>query len=267
MNHPPCAVSGTTCTDLFTMQRALDCPERVDLDTDAFPPNTSPTPSCRLRRPHARLVRPADAHPQRARALPDGRADLRPPSTRRIRQNAGRRPRGCAPLIDLHEPGAGASDEVRHGQSGGGIHRCTWAAGDAFEIDSSPNGGSRTTSARGMGKTPRRALSTSTTTRWSRWTCSTKATNLSCPGVVSPGRAGYRDAKFADMHRTMPFLPNKYPLLESKIDLFKMAQHGFLWPSARGWKHYGDEVGARGTLTKKASSSSSTTRRTTCTAR
>jgi hypothetical protein len=56
----------------------------------------------------------------------------------------------------------------------------------------------------------------------------------------------YREMGFAEVENTLPQQLNKYPLLESKIDLLLSAPWAYDWPKATGWRDWGDEVGARG---------------------
>jgi hypothetical protein len=150
------------------------------------------------------------------------------------------------PAIDLSQPGVGgmlfkfamadpAAEFPMH--LGSELNR--------FEIDFFPAGDEPFLLGEGMGKT-RDVLfnfhddSLDTTERFH------ESNNLAYPGVVSPGAAAFREAKFADMHRTLVPQFNKYMMVEQKIDLFKSALKGCLWPLAVGWKDYGDEWGARG---------------------
>lgn len=237
---------------LFTMQRALECPERVDLDTDSFPTEHVPDPFLHpgsdrhiaWTTPQTR-IRNGESLREAEEEICESIYEKNPHKTL-----AGDR-RCCSPLIDLHEPGAGgllvkfamANPEAEYplGMS---------SELNRFTVEFFPNWRQAHHFGEGMGKT-RDVLFNFHDDSLEAMDLFHESANLFYPGVVSPGAAAYRNARFADMHRTMPFQPNKYPLLESKIDLFKMTQHGHLWPLAEGWKHYGDEVGARGNLQQR----------------
>lgn len=240
-----------TMHSLFTMQRMVDCPERVDLDTDAWPVEHKadryrfPTTEHELswRGPFT-LIRNGESLRESDEEICASINEKNPGrgiSDRRL----------CAPLIDLHEPGAGgmlikfamASPEAEYPLHLGSER-------NTFEIDVFPAGEEPFAFGEGMGKT-RDVLFNLHDDNLEAMDRVHESANLSYPGVVSPGAAAYRRAQFADMHRTLPFQPNKYPMLESKIDLFKLAQHGYQWPITLGWRDYGDEYGARGYLQNK----------------
>ena len=237
---------------LFTMHRALDCPERVDLDTDSFPTAYTPDPFLSPANDRRTAWTSPQTRIRNGESLREADEEICVSINEKNpgKTLAGDR-RGCAPMIDLHEPGAGgmlvkfamASPEAEYP-----LHLGSERNG--FEIDFFPPWRQPHHFSEGMGKT-RDVLINFHDDSLEAMDLFHESGNLSYPGVVSPGAMAYRRAEFADLHRTMPFQPNKYPLLESKIDLFKMTSHGFLWPNAFGWKHYGDEVGARGTLTKQ----------------
>ena len=238
---------------LFTMQRVVECPERVDLDLDVFPvkqtrpdrfrfPKTEEElvwsgPACRIRNGDSLRERDEDICYSINEKNPD-------------KTLAGDR-RACAPLIDLHEPGAGGL-LVKFAMSDPAAEYPLHLGSelDRLEIDFFPPGDEPHHFGEGMGKT-RDVLFNFHDDSLELMDLIHESANLSYPGVVSPGAQAYRVAAFADMHRTLPFQPNKYPLLESKIDLFRMTQHGFLWPLALGWRDCGDEWGARGALQQK----------------
>jgi hypothetical protein len=71
---------------------------------------------------------------------------------------------------------------------------------------------------------------------------------MSWPGVVGAPREWYRTCQVADIHRTLRPQPNKYILLESKIETMLDAPHSISWPRPAGWREYGDEVGDRGRM-------------------
>ena len=230
-----------------TVHRAIECPERVDLDTDAWPREIK---ADRFRFPKTErelawlgpttLIRNGES-------LREADEDICPSINERgTAKGLGADRRSCEPLIDLHEPGAGGmlfrflSSEQEYPFHLG-------SESNAFEIDVFPEGDELHRFGEGMGKT-RDVLINVHDDSLDAMDRIHESANLEYAGVASPGAAAYCSAKFADVHRTMPFLPNKYPLLESKIDLFRATYHGHLWPVAVGWRDYGDEYGARGGL-------------------
>jgi hypothetical protein len=230
LNVSPAAVRRIehTAHGLMTAHRTLDCPERVDLDIGDY--HTLIRNAASLREDEDQICFSIyEKNP--AKAIGDRRA--------------------CEPLIDLHEPGAGgllfkfampAPNEEYPMRLGSELNR--------FEIDFFPAGAEVFRLGEGMGKTRDVLFNVHDDSLAARELFHESA-NLSYPGVASPGAAAYRASRFADMHRTLVPQRNTYMLLEQKIDQLRSAPHGFLWPDARGWKHYGDEVGARGTLTKR----------------
>ena len=244
---------------VLTIQRAIDCPERVDLDTDVCSVEVEPEPAFfpKTQRQLSwqgpfTLIRNGQSLGEKDDEICASINEKNPT------KSIGDR-RGCIPLMDLHQPGAGgmlmrflSSEAEFPFHLGSELNR--------FEIDFFPANGKGTPNAsyrvggpqqhhfgEGMGKT-RDVLLNFHDDSLEAMDLFHESDNLSYPGVVSPGAQSYRDARFADVHRTLPFQPNKYPLLESKIDLFKMSQHGMLWPLALGWRDYGDEYGARAAL-------------------
>lgn len=152
----------------------------------------------------------------------------------------------CSPLIDLHEPGVGGmlfkfamAAPDREGPMRLGSDR------NRFEIDFYPDGGEPMHLGEGMGKT-RDVLFNFHDDSLSAHERVHESDNLSYPGVVGVSHEVYRQAEFAEVHLTLPKQVNKYPLLESKIDMLLSAQQAYDWPKASGWRDHGDEIGARG---------------------
>ena len=239
-----------TSHGLFTAEHALDVQERVDLDTDVWPVEVRPhryqfpkTAAGLAWKGPLTLLRNGASLGEREEEICLSINEQNPDQT------LGGDRRTCAPLVDLHEAGAGGllAKFLSPAQE------CPYRLGceeNRFEIDFFPDNGDLHHFGEGMGKT-RDVLLNVHDDSIEAMDLFHESANLSYPGVVSPGPAAYRAAQFADVHRALPFQPNKYPLLESKIDLFKMAQHGHLWPSTVGWRDYGDEYGARGGLQLK----------------
>lgn len=152
----------------------------------------------------------------------------------------------CTPLIDLHEPG-----------KGGMLFKFAMASPDRegpmrlasdrgrFEIDFYPEVQEAMHLGEGMGKT-RDVLFNFHDDSLSAQNLVHESANLSYPGAVGVPHEVYRQARFADVHLALVQQPNKYPLLESKIDTLLAAQHAYDWPTASGWRDHGDEIGARG---------------------
>lgn len=232
---------------LHTAQQPLECPERVDLDTDVWPVEIKPS---KYRYPTVErqqawrgpftLIRNAESLRERENEICASIYERNP------HRGIGGDRRRCESMIDLHEPG-----------SGGMLFKFLSAEADCpfhlasehnrFEIGFLPDNDEGYCFGEGMGKSRDLLLNFHDDTL-PAMDLFHESANLSYPGVVSPGARAYREAEFADMHRTMPFQPNKYVMLESKIDLFKMALNGRLWPRAIGWQDYGDEYGHRGNL-------------------
>ncbi|MAE61215.1 MAG: hypothetical protein CMJ49_07645 [Planctomycetaceae bacterium] len=152
----------------------------------------------------------------------------------------------CSALLDLHEPGVGGV-LIKWAMEQPDYQGPLRLASDQnrFEIDFYPESDEPMHLGEGMGKT-RDVLLNFHDGTLSAQDQVHETGNLSYPGVTAAPRQMYRDAQFADMHRTLEPQRHKYPLLESKIDLLLMAQKSFDWPYAHGWRDYGDEVGARG---------------------
>jgi len=168
-------------------------------------------------------------------------------STRHDRPAPGRPSHAaCAPLIDLHEPGAGgmlfrfAMPEPNREAP----MRLASAEG-RFEMDFFPDIGEPFRLGEGMGKT-RDVLLHFHDDSLEPMELFLASENLSYPGVVGVPHEVYRASKFADVHLTLVPQRNKYPLLESKIDMLLSAPHSYDWPVATGWRDWGDEVGTRG---------------------
>jgi len=224
VNHTAVRRIHHTMHGLLTMHNAVDCPERVDIDVTVR----------NLR------IRNADSLRENEDEICYSVNEKNPD-----RQKYGDR-RGCAPLIDLHQPGAGGmllKFAMQDPMMDAPLHMASEL--NRFEIDFFPAGAEVFRFGEGMGKT-RDVLFNFHDDSLPALDRFYESANLSYPGVVSPGAQAYRESRFADMHRTLPFQPNKYPLLEQKIDFWRTTYHGYLWPEARGWKHHGDEVGGRG---------------------
>jgi hypothetical protein len=240
-----------TMHGLMTSQHALAIDDRIDLDTDSVPRRVKADPFLYPKQ-ETEL-----AWQTPVTVLRDGDSLREPEETiceSIYEKNPGKATgdrRVCAPLVDLHEAGAGgllikfamASPEAEYPLHLGSER-------NRFEIDFFPPWRELHHLGEGMGKT-RDVLFHVHDDSLEAMDLFHASAALAYPGVVSPGAAAYRAAAFADVHRTMPFLPNKYPVLEQKIDLFRSAPKGHQWPPALGWKHYGDEVGARGGLHQK----------------
>jgi hypothetical protein len=232
---------------LHSQQAPLEVPERVDLDTDIWPVEITPS---KYRCPTAARQLAWSGPATRIRngaSLRESEDDI----CESIHEKNPRRAvagdrRHCAGLVDLHEPGAGGLlMRVLNPEAD-----CPYHLGserNRFEIGFLPENGETYWFGEGMGKSRDLLLNFHDDTL-APLDLFHESANLSYPGVVSPGAQAYRDAAFADLHRTLPFQPNKYVMLESKIDLFKLAQNGRLWPRAIGWMDYGDEYGHRGNL-------------------
>ena len=165
--------------------------------------------------------------------------------------------RQVAPLIDLYEPGVGGflfsfamPQPVLEAPLRLGSDR------NAFEIDFFPDTGTPIHLNEGMGKT-RDLLLNFHDDALDLMNLVHDHNHLAYPGVVGVPHEVYRAAKFADVHRTLVRQPNKYPLLESKIEFLKspgdiqnkqaIKAHPLLQQVA-GWRNFGDYVGLRGQL-------------------
>ncbi len=232
---------------LHTAQKPIECPERVDLDTDVRPVEIKPskysypvTPRQTAWSGPATLIRNADSLREREEEICASIYERNP------HRAVGGDRRKCASLIDLHEPGAGGLlMKFLAAEADCPFH--LGSERDRFEIGFLPDNDEGFLFGEGMGKS-RDLLLNLHDDSLEPLDLFHESANLSYPGVVSLGARAFRDAAFADMHRTMPFQPNKYVMLESKIDLLKMALNGRLWPIAIGWRDYGDEYGHRGNL-------------------
>jgi len=237
---------------LFTMHAPLECPERVDLDTDIWPVEIK---ADRYRFPKTEkeiawkgpltLIRNGDSLREKEEDICPSIYEKNPG-----KNIAGDR-RSCAPLIDIHEPGFGGmlfKFAMVNPEAEFPLH--LGSERNMFEIDFFPSGEEMFHFSEGMGKT-RDVLLNFHDDSLDPLDLFHESNNLSYPGVVSPGAKAYRCSKFADMDKTLVPQRNKYMLLEEKIDFLRMAQHGLLWPLALGWEDYGDEYGARGNLQNK----------------
>ncbi|MDP7395391.1 MAG: hypothetical protein QF541_00900 [Lentisphaeria bacterium] len=233
-----------------TMQGTVDCPERVDIDVDARPEEVKPDPFLFPKSDRELAWREPLPQIRSGDSLRETDAEICPSLNERgpARTLAFDR-RFCEPLIDLHEPGVGGM-LFRFLNSQWEYPFLLGSEANAFEIDFFPAAAEPHHFGEGMGKT-RDVLLNFHDDSLDALDRVHESANLAYPGVVSPGARAYREAEFADMHRSMPFLPNKYPLLESKIDLMRGAPHGLLWPGAVGWRDYGDERCCRGELHRR----------------
>lgn len=230
---------------LHTAQQPLECPERVDLDTDVWPVETAPSkyryPTMERQlawRGPFTLIRNAESLREETDEICESIYERNP------NRGIGGDRRRCDAMIDLHEPGVGGMlFKFLSEEADCPFHLASER--NRFEIGFLPDNDEGYAFGEGMGKSRDLLLNFHDDTL-SAMDLFHESANLAYPGVVSPGAAAYRAAEFADMHRTMPFLPNKYVMLESKIDLLKMALTGRLWPRAIGWRDYGDEYGHRG---------------------
>lgn len=209
----------------FTMQRAIEIPERVDLDIG----------------PLVTTLRNGESLREKPEDICFSINEHNP-----FRSKLGDR-RSCAPLVDFHNPGDSGL-LIRFAMPAPNQEAPLHLGGDGedFQISLFPeNPETPYRFGEGMGKTRDILLHFHGD--------NLKADDLfhisdaiQYPGVISAGAEAWRLAEFADMHRTLRPQRNKYPMLESKIDLFRSASHAFLWPEAANWRDYGDEVGARG---------------------
>ena len=152
----------------------------------------------------------------------------------------------CSPLIDLHEPGAG-----------GMLFKFAMAQPDhegplrlssdrnRFAIDFYPESPEPMHLGEGMGKT-RDVLFNVHDDSLGAFNLIHESDNLSHPGVMAVPHEMRRLARFADVHHTLVPQRNKYPMLESKIDMLLSAPQAYDWPKSHGWRNFGDEIGARG---------------------
>ena len=165
--------------------------------------------------------------------------------------------RAVAPLIDQYEPGIGGllfalampnpcfEAPLRLGSDG-----------NKFDIDFFPDTGKPIHLNEGMGKTRDLVFHFHDDSLGLMDLCHIGDT-LSYPGVVGVPHEMYRAAKFADVDLTLVRQPNKYPLLETKIEFMKapgdiqnkqsMKSSPFA-NQVQGWKNFGDYVGTRGRL-------------------
>lgn len=232
---------------LHTAQKPLECPERVDLDTDVWPVEIRPSkyrwPVTERQQawcgPFTR-IRNGESLRERDEEICESIHERNP-----NRSIAGDR-RRCDSLLDLYEPGVGGM-LVKFLSAEADCPFHLGSERNRFEIGFLPDNDEGYAFGEGMGKS-RDLLINVHDDALAPLDLFHESANLAYPGVVSPGATAYREAEFADMHRTMPFQPNKYVMLESKIDLLKMAMNGRLWPRAIGWRDYGDEYGHRGNL-------------------
>lgn len=161
----------------------------------------------------------------------------------------------CAPLLDLHEPGAGGMlMKIQIPDPNGEAPMRLASEGDRFAIDFFPVQREPYHLNEGMGKT-RDILLHFHDDSLGTMDLVHSSDTLSYPGVVGVPHEVYRAARFADVHRTLVRQPNKYPLLEKKIDFMKCPgdiqnkqaiKANPLLGQCRGWRDFGDYVGLRG---------------------
>jgi hypothetical protein len=165
--------------------------------------------------------------------------------------------RAVAPLIDLYEPEAGgmlfafaAPNPALEAPMRLGSER------NRFEIDMFPDTGECIHLNEGMGKT-RDVLLNFHDGKLGMMDLFHDSNHVSYPGVVGVPHEVYRASQFADIHLTLVRQPNKYPMLETKIEFMKspgdiankqsIKAHP-LTRQALGWQNFGDYVGLRGYL-------------------
>ena len=165
--------------------------------------------------------------------------------------------RAVAPLIDLHEPGVGGF-YFAFAMGNPSLEAPMRLASDrnAFEIDFFPQTAEAHHFGEGMGKT-RDVLFHLHDDSLDMMNLYLDSGHLGYPGVAGVPHEAYRAAQFADVHRTLVRQPNKYPLLESKIEFMKapgdiqnkqsIKAHPLLNQIA-GWKNFGDYIGLRGNM-------------------
>lgn len=160
----------------------------------------------------------------------------------------------CAPLIDMYQPGIGGmllKLAMPYPTFEAPMH--LGADRGHFEIDFFSGRGDIIHLNEGMGKT-RDALFNFHDESLGPDDLCYASNNLSYPGVVSVPHEVYRECKFADVHLTLVSQPNKYPLLERKIEVMRCA--GPLWNTVTvqtipylnkcyGWRDFGDFVAVR----------------------
>ncbi|MFW6039197.1 MAG: hypothetical protein ACOC9P_01825, partial [bacterium] len=157
-----------------------------------------------------------------------------------------------APMLDVHEPGAGGM-LARFAMASPNQEAPMRLASDRarFEIDFYPEIDESMHLNEGMGKT-RDVLLHFHDDSLQAEEVMHDSNHLSYPGVVSAGRAAYRDAGFAEVHKTLEYQPNEYPMLEMKIEhlmsegMEKVGRKMDTYLTATGWRDYGDAVAMRG---------------------
>ena len=153
---------------------------------------------------------------------------------------------GCAPMLDLHEPGAGGM-LIRFAMPEPEREAPMRLAseGNGFEVDFYPAFAEPMHLGEGMGKTRDLVLHFHDDALPAMDVVH-QADVLTYPGVQSVSAAMYRDAQLGDIQHALPRQPNKYMMLEQKIDTLLAAQWAYDWPVATGWRDFGDEIGSRG---------------------
>jgi len=219
-----------TVRTVNTISAPIEVPENVDIDIDDR--------ICALRNPASLREDPQDICGtfQPHGEMPGGN-------------------RAVAPLIDLHEAGVGGL-YIAFAMPNPSLEAPMRLASDrnAFEIDFFPQTAEPHHFGEGMGKT-RDVLFNIHDDSLEMMDLYLDSGHLDYPGVTGVPHEVYRAAQFADVHRTLVRQPNKYPLLESKIEFMKapgdiqnkqaIKAHPLLQQIA-GWKNFGDYVGLRG---------------------
>ncbi|NQU10968.1 hypothetical protein HQ590_09275, partial [bacterium] len=185
-----------TSHGLLTMEATIDCPERVDLDTDIWPVEVKPD---RYRFPKTdrelawngplTRIRNGASLREREEEICFSVNENNPGKT-----IAGDR-RRCAPLIDLQEPGLGGmlfKFAMANPEAEFPLHLASEQ--NRFEIDFFPAGDEPHLFGEGMGKT-RDVLFNFHDDALDATDRIHESTNLSYPGVVSPGAPAYRTAR------------------------------------------------------------------------
>jgi hypothetical protein len=165
--------------------------------------------------------------------------------------------RRCDPLLDIHQPGQGGlllkfmePDPVLEAPMRLAVD------GAAFEIDLFPAAAEPHHFNEGMGKT-RQVLFYAHDDGHAPADLFHDAAQMTYPGMTAIPAEWYRQSKFGDIHRTLPFQPNRHPMIETKIRLThapgdiqnkqSIKSHPLLG-KCRGWRDFGDYVGLRGHL-------------------
>lgn len=163
--------------------------------------------------------------------------------------------RSVVPLFDLYEPGVGGM-LAAFAMPNPGLETPLRLGSDRnrFEIDFFPDNGTPIHLNEGMGKT-REVLFNFHDDSLGLMDLFHDHNHITYPGVVGVPHEVYRATQFADVQHTLVRQPNKYPLLETKIEFMKCPgdiqnkQSIKTMPLTRqvmGWRDFGDYVGLRG---------------------